>query len=139
MHGEFGGDLRSTSNFTLNRVGRKLLGTSFKGALDAISMPDDDRQTQYIILNSRVAPKAGHWVAFYRHDGRLYYYDSFSMPLKHYFKHWGPTPHKQADPSDREQRSEALGDDTEDENCGILALTWLVLIKQFGLAPAMMI
>ena len=139
MHGAFGGDLRSTSNFTLDHVGRKLLGTSFKGALDAISMPDDDDQTQYIILNSRVAPKAGHWVAFYRHGGRLYYYDSFSQPLQHYFKHWGPTPHTQADPSDREQRSEALGDDTEDENCGILALTWLVLIKQFGLAPAMMI
>ena len=81
MHGEFGGDLNSTSNLTLNRVGRKLLGSQYKGALDAISMPVDNGQTQYIILISAVAPKAGHWVGFYRRGGRLYYYDSFGESL----------------------------------------------------------
>ena len=139
MHGEFGGDLNSTSNLTLNRVGRKLLGSQYKGALDAISMPVDNGQTQYIILNNAVAPKSGHWVAFYRHGGRLYYYDSFGEPLDHYFKAWGRTPHEQADPTDREQKSETLGDDEEQSNCGILALTWLVLVKTHGLEPAMLI
>ena len=140
MHREFNGDLSATSNFTLDRVARKVLGPRYMGALDANSMPRDDGRTQYIILNSAVAPDSGHWVAFYREGGRLYYYDSFARPLTDYFKAWGAnTAHSQADPADREQMTLALGDEMEQENCGILALCWLKLVKEHGIALAMLV
>jgi hypothetical protein len=136
VHREFGGDLGTTSNHQLNEVAQRLLGTEYRGAVDARSVPEDDGKTQYVIVNSAVAPASGHWVAFVRHAGNLYYYDSYSRPLDHYFK-WGHVAHTQADPVDREQRSKALGNAAEDENCGILALTWLMLVKTHGLAVAM--
>ena len=136
MHREFGGDLGTTSNHKLDEIAGRLLGEEYRGAVDARSLPEDDGNTQYIIANSAVAPNAGHWVALVRYNGGLYYYDSYSRPLDHYFE-WGDVAHAQADPADREQRSKALGDAVEDENCGILALTWLVLVKTRGLAVAM--
>ena len=63
-------------------------------------------------------------MAFYRSPNRhLYYYDSYIMPLRHYFKHWPVTRVQQADVTDREQQSVHLGDPVEEKNCGALALS----------------
>lgn len=125
----------------LNAVGRKVLGRHYRGALDANSLPADDGREQYIILNTKPAPTSGHWVAFYRPGGArgaLHYYDSYSEPLSRYFPAWR-TRAAQADVRDREQRSRGLGDNVEDYNCGLLALTWLVLVKRRGIANAMLV
>ena len=132
------GDVHMLSNHKLNALGRKLIGPDFRGAVDANGLPETDGRKQYVIVNSKVAPTPGHWVAFYRSpQGHLYYYDSYSMPLRHYFKHWPVTRVQQADVTDREQLSVHLGDREEQKNCGALALTWLLVVKEHGIDVAM--
>ena len=76
------GDVHMLSNHKLNALGRKLIGPDFRGAVDANGLPETDGRKQYVIVNSKVAPTPGHWVAFFRSPkGHLYYYDSYSMPL----------------------------------------------------------
>ena len=107
------------------------------GAVDKVSMPAPTGADQYVIRNTEIAPKSGHWVAHFRRgaDNVLFYYDSCSEPYTKYFADGAQT--RQSDPSDGEQQSKWLGDAVEEQNCGILALTWLCLVKKHGIRTAM--
>ena len=86
------------------------------------------REGKCFILNTNSAhsySKIGHWVSFYKLNGKIWYYDSFNRSSKDLSKYWAKRKLYCANTSDRDQSF--LSSD-----CGSRAMGWIILIHKWG-------
>ena len=117
-----------TNNEQLTRLGNLLFNSNYLGSFPSNKMPKYIKENQCFILNtdsSRSSNKFGHWVAFYKINSKLYYYDSFSRPIDKLSKLWKNRRLYNANTSDRDQSY-------EEKSCGSRAMAFLVLIRKYG-------
>ena len=90
-------------------------------------MPLRIKDNQYFILNtdsSRSANKYGHWVGFYKLNGKLWYYDSFARPKEKLSKYWKNKRMYNANKTDRDQS-------LEEHSCGSRAFSWGIIFRKY--------
>ena len=96
-------------------------------------MPKYIKNNQCFILNtdsSRSANKFGHWIGFYKlngktTNGKLYYYDSFARPKEKLSKFWKNKRMYNANKTDRDQSY-------EESSCGSRSMAWLIIFRKYG-------
>ena len=142
----------STFSHQLERLGKVFIGKEFSGVfpVDDIYFGNDQN---YCIFNLDTSDMAGsHWVALYKHNGKKYLYDSFGRKTKEIIKlkHLQLDENKQMDDELLKSFVEIEGNgiidadnDAEqgilEENCGQRCLSWLYVVKYFGLKLALLI
>ena len=92
-------------------------------------MPTRIKDNQCFILNtdsSRSANKYGHWIGFYKINGKLYFYDSFARPKEKLSNWWKNKRLYNANKSDRDQSF-------EESSCGSRSMAWLFVFRKYGL------
>ena len=91
-------------------------------------MPKYIKNNQCFILNtdsSRSANKFGHWVGFYKTNGKLWYYDSFARQKEKLSKYWKNKRMYNANKTDRDQSY-------EESSCGSRSMAWLIIFRKYG-------
>ena len=80
-----------TDNEQLLEIGTYLFDKDFIGVYTADNFPKDIKNQDMFIMNTLASneKKNGHWVAFVKNGGKLYYYDSFGRDksISPYWKH----------------------------------------------------
>ena len=117
-----------TNNLQLNKLGHELFGNDYIGTLCSDQMPKYIKEKQCFILNtdsSKSRNKNGHWVAFFKLNGKLWYYDSYARPAYKLSKNWASKRMYNANTKDRDQSY-------EESDCGSRSLAFLVVFKKFG-------
>ncbi len=112
----------------LTLLGVQIFGLDYLGTFSSDKMPKYIRENNCFILNtdsSRSANKTGHWVAFYKLKGKLWYYDSFKRSASELTKLWRNKKLSCANTIDRDQSY-------KESSCGSRSLAWLVLMRKFG-------
>ena len=72
-----------TTNDQLDKLGYSIFKNDYLGTYSSDKMPKYIKNNQCFILNtdsSRSANKYGHWIGFYKINGKLYFYHSFARP-----------------------------------------------------------
>ena len=108
-----------TTNDQLDKLGYSIFKNDYIGTYSSDKMPKYIKNNQCFILNtdsSRSANKFGHWVGFYKINGKttnskLYYYDSFARPKEKLSKFWKNKRMYNANKTDRDQSF-------EEQSCG---------------------
>ena len=121
-----------TNNLQLDNLGYNIL-PNYIGTFPSDKMPKVIKDDQCFILNtdsSRSKNKTGHWVAFYKYNKKLYYYDSFSRPVNQLSKHWLKKRMINANKNGRDQPMMA-------EDCGSRSLAYLITCYKFGIDKCM--
>ncbi|MEI6187955.1 MAG: hypothetical protein WCP46_05590 [Alphaproteobacteria bacterium] len=119
----------TTDNIQLNNIGMYIFGNDYLGTFSSDKMPKNIKNDQCFILNtdsSRSSNKFGHWVGFYKLNGKLYYYDSFSRSKSVLTKLWKNKKIYNANKTDIDQAM-------TESNCGSRAISWLIIFKKYGL------
>ena len=91
-------------------------------------MPLRIKDNQCFILNtdsSRSANKFGHWIGFYKINGKLWYYDSFARSKEKLSKFWKNKRMYSANKTDRTQSF-------KESDCGSRSMSFLILIKIYA-------
>ena len=115
-----------TSNLQLDRLGFTTFEGDYLGTFSSNQFPKYIRNEKCLILNTDPSTKKGsHWVAFYKINNKLYYYDSFNRSKSELSKYWSKRRLYKANKTDRDQSF-------EEKSCGSRAFTWLVLMKKYG-------
>jgi hypothetical protein len=115
-----------TSNLQLDRLGFMVFGTDYLLTGSSDQFPKYIRNNECFILNTDPSTKKGtHWVAFFKTNNKLYYYDSFNRSKSELSKYWSKRRLYKANKTDRDQSF-------EEKSCGSRAFTWLVLMKKYG-------
>ena len=123
-----------TTNDQLDKFGYSIFKNDYLGTFSSDKMPKYIKNNQCFILNtdsSRSANKYGHWIGFYKLNGKttnckLYYYDSFARPKEKLSKYWKNKRMYNANTTDREQSF-------EESDCGSRATSWLIVFRKYGL------
>ena len=127
-----------TNTSELQRIGMKLFGSKFLGVFSQDCLPLSSMKNKYAVINvdkkrdSRNNLNRGsHWVAIGGYgDGKLMVYDSFGRPTKKLLQHLY-----------KQMKKNKIGyKDTEydaeqhwiQQNCGQLAVSWLVYFDKYG-------
>lgn len=134
MHNVLGNDATYTDD--LDQLGRRMLGTKFRGVFPIDKVPSLTPLSPYAIVNMDHSGLPGsHWIAF-AYDwtcNRLVIYDSFGRPLKDIMprlkKIYGRVVTTDEDPEQR----------LKEENCGQRCLAWLYLFEKRGVEEALTI
>jgi hypothetical protein len=119
----------TTDNIQLNNIGTYIFGNDYLGTFSSDKMPKNIKNNQCFILNtdsSRSSNKFGHWVSFYKLNGKLYYYDSFSRSKNVLTKLWKNKKMYNANKTDVDQAM-------TESNCGSRAISWLIVFRKYGL------
>jgi hypothetical protein len=119
----------------LDKVGRALFGTRFKGVY-AQHQPTYGKAGYYII-NTDTSPKGEHWVAVCLTQKTCYVFDTFGRQTKNILKHLYKKVRAQG-------KSVVDADYDKDQSetsavCGQLCLAWLLVAKQHGVQAALLI
>ena len=118
-----------TTNDQLDKLGYSIFKNDYLGTHSSDKMPKYIKNNQCFIMNtdsSRSANKYGHWVGFYKINGKLYFYDSFARPKEKLSKFWKTKRMYSANTTDRDQSF-------EEQSCGSRAMSFLVIFKKYGL------
>ena len=123
-----------TTNDQLDKLGYSIFKNDYLGTFSSDKMPKYIKNNQCFILNtdsSRSANKFGHWIGFYKlngktTNGKLYYYDSFARPKEKLSKYWKNKRMYSANKTDRDQSF-------EESDCGSRAMSFLVICRKYGL------
>ena len=122
-------------NDVLEKVGKKLIGTRFKGVFAQDRFPAD--KVGYYIVNTDTSNQSGtHWVAIINTKKNVYIHDSYGRKsksiLKYVVRNSKALQKKivEADP-DLEQGNSNV--------CGCIALAFLLTAKQVGVKQALKI
>jgi len=115
-----------TTNTQLNKLGYHLFGNKYLGTLSSDQFPKYIREGQCFILNTDSSKQSGtHWVAFYKLNKRLYYYDSFARSTSKLSKYWKTIKLINANRTDRDQSF-------KESDCGSRSLAWIVILSKWG-------
>lgn len=114
----------------LERVGRKLLGTKFKGVYPSDKIPKLNDLRQYCILNlDNSKQKGSHWVALAKKENsnNSLIYDSFGRC------HTKILPNLQYSGNGRIQNTDRdIDQKIEETDCGARSMAWLLLFDKYG-------
>ena len=121
-----------TNNIQLTTLAIQILGNDYLGTFSSDKMPKYIRDNQCFILNtdsSKSLNKSGHWVAFYKINKKIYYYDSFARSTSNLSKYWRNKRRNKrmynANTIDRDQSY-------NENSCGSRSLSFLILMKKYG-------
>ena len=122
-----------TTDSQLTDLGYKIFKNVYLGTFSSDKMPKYIKNNQCFILNtdsSRSANKYGHWIGFYKingktTNGKLYYYDFFARPKEKLSKYWKNKRMYNANTTDRDQSF-------EESDCGSRAVSFLVICRKYG-------
>ena len=117
-----------TTDSQLTDLGYKIFKNDYLGTFSSDKMPLRIKDNQCFILNtdsSRSANKYGHWVGFYKLNGKLWYYDSFARPKEKLSKYWKNKRMYNANTTDRDQSFNS-------SDCGSRSMSFLILMKTYG-------
>lgn len=122
----------TTKTGELERAGKKLLGKKFIGVFAQDKVPTM-KEGEMAIINNHVQGQPGeHWVGAVKSKGELVVFDSFGRDLKKFL----PILHKQhkvlSTDRDRDQR-------WSNDHCGQLSLSFLMLVKKYGIEAGILI
>ena len=98
-----------TTNDQLDKLGYSIFKNDYLGTHSSDKMPKYIKNNQCFIMNtdsSRSTNKYGHWVGFYKINGKLYFYDSFARPKEKLSKFWKTKRMYSANTTDRQQSFE---------------------------------
>ena len=117
-----------TTDAQLTDLGYRIFKNDYLGTFSSDKMPKYIKNNQCFILNtdsSRSANKYGHWIGFYKLNGKLWYYDSFARPKEKLSKFWKNKRIYSANKTDRTQSY-------EESDCGSRSMSFLILIKTYA-------
>jgi len=133
-----------TTTSELQKIGRQLFGSKFLGVFEQDCLPLSSMKNKYAIINvdkkrnSRGNLNRGsHWVAIANKSGKLLIFDSFGRQTKKLLQHLY-----------KQMKKNKIGyKDTEydaeqhwiQQNCGQLAVSWLVYFDKYGPEKAKLI
>ena len=116
-----------TTNDQLDKLGYSIFKNDYLGTYSSDKMPKYIKNNQCFILNtdsSRSANKYGHWIGFYKINGKLYFYDSFARPKEKLSKWWKNTRLYNANETDRDQSF-------EEQSCGSRSMSFLIICRKY--------
>lgn len=127
---------KSTFQHDLEKAGRKLLGTEFKGVYPSDKIPVLNDLKKYAIINLDKSTEPGsHWVAIAHQNQKIYVYDSFGRKtvkiLPALFQSGNGSKILDTEP-DPEQK-------IDETNCGGRSLSWLIFFEHYGSKNALLI
>ena len=117
-----------TTDAQLTDSGYKNFKNDYLGTFSSDKMPKYIKNNQCFILNtdsSRSANKYGHWIGFYKINGKLWYYDSFARSKEKLSKFWKNKRMYSANKTDRTQSF-------KESDCGSRSMSFLILIKIYA-------
>ena len=117
-----------TTNDQLDKLGYSIFKNDYLGTFSGEKIQIRKKDNQCFILNtdsSRSANKYGHWVGFYKLNGKLWYYDSFARPKEKLSKYWKNKRMYNANKTDRDQSF-------EESSCGSRSMAWLIVFRKYG-------
>ena len=115
-----------TDNIQLTNLGRQMFSNDYLGTYSSDQMPKYIKNNQCFILNTDSSKsKNKNWVAFYKINKKLYYYDSFARSTSNLSKYWRNKRMYNANTIDRDQSY-------NENSCGSRSLSFLILMKKYG-------
>ena len=117
-----------TTDAQLTDLGYRIFKNEYLGTFSSDKMPLRIKDKQCFILNtdsSRSANKYGHWIGFYKINGKLWYYDSFARSKEKLSKFWKNKRMYSANKTDRTQSF-------KESDCGSRSMSFLILIKIYA-------
>jgi hypothetical protein len=124
---------KSTTNHQLDTIGKQLFGAKYIGTFSQSYKPKKKPDHQYFIINTDLANMPGvHWVAVVKNKNTYYIYDSFGRTSKRLL----PVFTQGRLIIDSDYDAEQFGDS---EICGQLCLSFLQVVKEFGIRNALLI
>jgi hypothetical protein len=131
----FMGSARSTSTSELDRAGRQLLGSFYRGAYAAGAEPLPDGTQHVVIINQSSAPPGSHWMCLYREPsdtsplGEQLLYDSFGrLPTTQ----WQPRLHDTETTETDAEQPHTYENGATTEYCGQACIAWACVAKGYG-------
>ena len=121
---------QTTGNVELERMGRHLFGTKFRGVFASDGFPALSARQPYAIVNTKSAASGGeHWLGVARvpRTGRLLVYDSYGRTHTSLLRTLPPGS------EDAELDAEQ---ELSEKKCGQRALAWLVVADRLGYPAA---
>ena len=118
-----------TNNIQLTTLAIQILGNDYLGTFSSDKMPKYIRDNQCFILNtdsSKSQNKIGHWVAFYKLNCKLWYYDTFARSSSKLSNQWKKKKMYNANTIDRDQSY-------SESSCGSRSLSFLILFRKYGI------
>lgn len=113
---------------TLNEVGKKLLGSKFKGVFPSDNIPVLTDKTPYAILNLDSSDEAGsHWISIAKHNNNTYVYDSFGRRNTQIIPNLEYSGNGKIIDTDRDSEQKIT-----ESNCGARALAFLIFYDKWG-------
>lgn len=115
-----------TDNLQINALCEYLFDKDYIGTYTAENIPKDIENGNMFIANTITSneTKNGHWVAFAKKDGKLYYYDSFGRD-KSISPYWKNIDMINANKTGQDQA-------TTQENCSSYAISFLISFYNNG-------
>jgi hypothetical protein len=122
-------------NFELDKIGKDFFGEKFIGAFPWDLLP---MKNGYSVINTDDSTKAGvHWVGIYKDNKNIYVYDSFGRHTEHilpeFYKELIKSGYKVTDSEHTPEQS------NYQEDCGLRAIAWLLMVDLFGIKKALTI
>ena len=125
---------RALYDTTLDSIGKSLFHKKWLGVYsqkDALFKPG------YQVLNTSNRAPGTHWVSLFIKGKNIYVYDTFGRPTRSLLKGLYSKASKEGytvldSDYDQEQRGSS-------EVCGVLALSWLLVVKNLGITAALRI
>ena len=80
-----------TNNLQITKLCKHRIGDDYLVTFSSDKMPKYIKDNQCFILNTdseKSLNRFGHWVGFYKLNGKLFYYDSFGRPAYKLSKYW---------------------------------------------------
>lgn len=114
-----------TNNIQLDKLGNYLFGKAYLGTFSSDYFPRHIKNDQCFIMNNKSSRSPGeHFIAFYKRNGKLYGYDSFSRPVKGLSRYWKNKDIINAN-KDRDQSFKS-------SSCGSMSMAFLVSFHKWG-------
>lgn len=128
------GHTEATNNFELDNIGKDLFGSKWLGVYMSNSkIPKTPKQAYFIINVDKIGQRGSHWMGVYRTTNNTYYmFDSFGRRSDRLVPSF--TRGKIIIDSDYD----ADQHDSTDI-CGSLCLSWLVVVRDYGIRNALKI
>ena len=117
-----------TTNDQLDKLGYSIFKNDYLGTYSSDKMSKYIKNNQCFILNtdsSRSANKYGHWIGFYKINGKLYFYDSFARPKEKLSKWWKNKRMYNANKTDRDESFNS-------SDCGSRSMSFLIICGKYG-------
>ena len=116
-----------TDNFQITYLCMYLFDEDYIGTYTADNIPKDIENGNMFIANTIASneKKNGHWLAFFKEDGKLYCYDTFARDPNKLSKYWKNIKIISANTSGRDQSFNS-------SDCGPISMSWLISFYKWG-------